>query len=95
MRAHIAFASAAGFTVLGFLAEETIVNGVNDKGQLVGFYANTDGAAVNGFLANPAQSPRPGRDRPALWALACSDIGRRASKFSVRRRLSKAGRLPA
>jgi hypothetical protein len=26
---------------------------INDKGQPVAFYANTDRAAVNGFLANP------------------------------------------
>ncbi len=42
----------------------TIVNGLNDKGQLVGFYS--DGTNVNGFLATPV--PEPGT--LALMALA-------------------------
>ncbi|HLJ16738.1 MAG TPA: PEP-CTERM sorting domain-containing protein [Bryobacteraceae bacterium] len=33
----------------------TTVNGINDKGQLVGFYS--DGTNVNGFLANPVPEP--------------------------------------
>ena len=35
----------------------TTVNGINDNGQLVGFYS--DGANVNGFLANPVTVPEP------------------------------------
>lgn len=33
----------------------TIINGVNDRGQVVGFYS--DGTNVNGFLATPAPEP--------------------------------------
>ncbi len=36
----------------GFNVNGTTVNGINDKGQLVGFYG--DGTNVNGFLANPS-----------------------------------------
>lgn len=45
--------NADGTTSFG--VEGTTVNGINDKGQLVGFYANTLATpdAVNGFLANP------------------------------------------
>jgi hypothetical protein len=35
----------------------TIINGINDAGQLVGFYS--DGANVNGFLATPSVAPEP------------------------------------
>jgi len=40
----------------GFGVNGTTVNGINDAGQLVGFYG--DGTNVNGFLANP-QVPEP------------------------------------
>jgi hypothetical protein len=52
--------NADGTTAFG--VEGTIVNGINDEGQLVGFYANTDQAAVNGFLANPVPEP-------STWAM--------------------------
>jgi hypothetical protein len=52
--------NADGTTAFG--VEGTIVNGINDKGQLVGFYANTDQPAVNGFLANPVPEP-------STWAM--------------------------
>ncbi len=54
--------NADGTTSFG--VEGTIVNGINDKGQLVGFYANTLAApdAVNGFLANPVPEP-------STWAM--------------------------
>jgi uncharacterized membrane protein len=42
--------SLAAFDVTG-----TTVNGVNDLGQLVGFYS--DGTNVDGFLATPAPEP--------------------------------------
>jgi hypothetical protein len=47
---------------MAFGVEGTIVNGINDEGQLVGFYANTDGPNVNGFLANPVPEP-------STWAM--------------------------
>jgi hypothetical protein len=43
--------STAAFGVTG-----TTINGINDNGQLVGFYS--DGTNVNGFVATP--SPEPG-----------------------------------
>ena len=43
--------NANGNTSFG--VEGTFINGVNDKGQLVGFYADN----VNGFLANPVPEP--------------------------------------
>jgi len=54
--------NADGTTSFG--VEGTIVNGINDAGQLVGFYANTSVApdAVNGFLANPVPEP-------STWAM--------------------------
>ena len=33
----------------------TTINGINDKGQLVGFYS--DGTNANGFLATPVPEP--------------------------------------
>lgn len=42
----------AAFGVTG-----TTVNGLNDNGQLVGFYS--DGTNVNGFIANPVTVPEP------------------------------------
>lgn len=51
---------ADGTTAFG--VEGTIVNGINDEGQLVGFYANTDGPNVNGFLANSVPEP-------STWAM--------------------------
>jgi len=53
--------NADGSTAFG--VEGTIVNGINDKGQLVGFYANTDGPNVNGFLATPVVP------EPSTWAM--------------------------
>ncbi len=54
--------NADGTTSFG--VEGTLVNGINDKGQLVGFYANTLATpdAVNGFLANPVPEP-------STWAM--------------------------
>ena len=40
----------------------TTLNGINDQGDLVGFYS--DGANVNGFLATPSSVPEP-----ATWML--------------------------
>ena len=48
--------NANGNTSFG--VEGTIVNGINDHGQLVGFYADD----VNGFLANPVPEP-------STWAM--------------------------
>ena len=47
-----------------FNVEGTIVNGINDNGQLVGFYANTAATpdAVNGFLAIAVPEP-------STWAM--------------------------
>ncbi len=42
-----------------FNVEGTTVNGINDKGQLVGFYADN----VNGFLATPVVP------EPSTWAM--------------------------
>ena len=42
--------AAAAFGVNG-----TTVNGINDNGQLVGFFS--DGTNVNGFLATPVPEP--------------------------------------
>ena len=39
-----------------FMVDGTTINGVNDKGQLVGFFS--DGTNVNGFLATPTPEPR-------------------------------------
>jgi len=50
-----------------FGVEGTIVNGINDKGQLVGFYADN----VNGFLANPVPEPSTW----ALMALGFAGLG--------------------
>lgn len=36
----------------------TTINGLNDKGQLVGFYVNAAGQTI-GLLANPASTPEP------------------------------------
>lgn len=54
--------NADGTTSFG--VEGTIINGINDKGQFVGFYANTLTVpdAVNGFLANPVPEP-------STWAM--------------------------
>jgi PEP-CTERM motif len=54
--------NADGTTSFG--VEGTLVNGINDKGQLVGFYANTLSTpdAVNGFLANSVPEP-------STWAM--------------------------
>jgi hypothetical protein len=54
--------NADGTTSFG--VEGTLVNGINDKGELVGFYANTVGTpdAVNGFLA--IRVPEP-----STWAM--------------------------
>jgi hypothetical protein len=38
-----------------FMVTGTTVNGINDNGQLVGFYS--DGTNVNGFLADPVPEP--------------------------------------
>jgi hypothetical protein len=42
----------AAFGVTG-----TTVNGINDAGQMVGFYS--DGTNVDGFLATPTPEPAP------------------------------------
>jgi hypothetical protein len=74
--------SADGTTAFG--VEGTIVNGINDKGQLVGFYANTDQAAVNGFLANPVPET-------STWAMMIAGfaglgyLGYRASRRRIQR----------
>ena len=54
--------NADGTTSFG--VEGTLVNGINDNGQLVGFYANSLGTpdAVNGFLANTVPEP-------STWAM--------------------------
>jgi PEP-CTERM motif len=69
--------NADGTTAFG--VEGTLVNGINDLGQLVGFYANTDQPAVNGFLANPIPEP-------STWAMMMAGfvgigfLGYRASR---------------
>jgi hypothetical protein len=40
-----------------FMVNGTTVNGINDAGDLVGFYS--DGTHVNGFLAAPVSAPEP------------------------------------
>jgi PEP-CTERM motif len=75
--------NADGTTAFG--VEGTLVNGINDLGQLVGFYANTDQAAVNGFLANPVPEP-------STWAMMMAGfaglgfLGYRASRERHRHR---------
>ncbi len=61
----------------------TTINGVNDLGQLVGFYS--DGTNVNGFLATPV--PEPG----SIGFLALGGI---AFGWVARRRRAKLSRLP-
>jgi hypothetical protein len=46
----------------------TTINGINDQGQLVGFYS--DGTNVNGFLATPSVAPEPA----SLWLFATSAL---------------------
>ena len=58
-------ATLAGDTT--FNVQGTFVNGINDKGQLVGFY----GDAVNGFLANPVPEPSTW----AMMALGFAGLG--------------------
>jgi hypothetical protein len=53
----------------GFNVNGTTVNGINDEGQLVGFYG--DGTNVNGFLANPVPEPAP----LGLMALGAALLG--------------------
>jgi hypothetical protein len=51
----------------------TTINGVNDRGQLVGFFTNA-GNQVIGFEATPGHAPVPVPEPGALasWAWACS-----------------------
>jgi hypothetical protein len=60
------FASAI---VNGFNVDGTTVNGINDNGQLVGFYG--DGTNVDGFLATPVPEPAP----VALIAIGVALVG--------------------
>ena len=58
----------------------TFVNGINDHGDLVGFYS--DGTNVNGFVATP------GVPEPATWALMLLGFaGLSAATMRTRRRL--------
>jgi hypothetical protein len=60
-----------------FMVEGTTVNGINDRGQLVGFYAG--GGAVNGFLANPVPEA-------STWAMMLAGF---AGLGLIARRVSK------
>jgi hypothetical protein len=61
--------SVAAFDVTG-----TAINGVNDLGQLVGFYS--DGNNVDGFLASPTPEPAS-LGYVAAGLLLCARIYRR------------------
>ncbi len=76
--------NADGTTAFG--VEGTLVNGINDKGQLVGFYANTDGPNVNGFLANSVPEP-------STWAMML--LGFAGLGFAGYRARRKGAALPA
>jgi hypothetical protein len=43
----------------------TIVNGINNRGQIIGYYYNGSGQAV-GFLATPMADAVP---EPSIWAM--------------------------
>jgi hypothetical protein len=53
----------------------TTINGINNAGQLVGFYS--DGTNVNGFLATVAAIPEPSPVILVVFGLGLVILGRR------------------
>ncbi len=68
----------------------TTVNGINDKGQLVGFYS--DGTNVNGFLASPVPEPTTLAMGSMGALLALAGLEEAQKKLSVIKSLTCPGR---
>ena len=75
-------------------AGTTTINGVNDFGQLVGFYVDGNGN-TDGFLASPAALTPSDYSTTSYWPLRPGTIPGRGGQRHVQRQVQRPGAVPA